>query len=352
MPIEYGSNFEMVNSIGDATSLVDSSNTIYLRTAREAILYICKSNKLKTVLMPALCCASMVQPFLQSKIEVRYYKMKNDLTIDYVDLCKKLKDDSFVFVMHYYGVKTFDFNTLQDIVQSYSNIQIIQDCTQHIFTKSLYNDIADYWIGSIRKWVSIADGAFLSSKKHKLHHDFQFKENDEGFVETTVQAMQLKQQYLSDGDENIKKLYREKFGNCMTQLKGKIVVHSMSDISRRMFYNTVDCVKVRNVRTDNYNVLYEQLKCDIPEILEYSSKYVGALCLNIVVSNQNKVQQKLASKGIYCQVLWPLNKEAQDTCEFSKWYAEHMLAVPCDQRYGVEDMLIISDELRKVIRGE
>ena len=351
MPTEYGSNFEMVNSIGDATSLVDSSNTIYLRTAREAILYICKRNKLKTVLMPALCCASMVQPFIQSKIEVRYYKMKNNLTIDYEDLRKKLKDDSFIFVMHYYGVKTFDSNILQDIVQSYKNIQVIQDCTQHIFAKNLYDDIADYWIGSIRKWVSIADGAFLASTKHKLNHVIQIKEDD-GFVETTIQAMQLKQQYLSDGDENKKKLYREKFGNCMAQLKGEIVVHSMSDVSRKMFYNIVDCVDVCNKRTDNYNVLYERLKCDVPEILKYSSKHMGALCLNIVVSNQDKVQQKLASKGIYCQVLWPLNKEAEDTCRFSKWYAEHMLAVPCDKRYGIEDMLVISDELRKVIRGE
>ena len=352
MVTEFGSNFEMVSSIGDGTSLVDNSDTVYLRTAREAIFYICQNNKLKTVLMPALCCASMVQPFIQSEIEVRYYKIKSDLTIDYLDLSQKIKDDSFIFVMHYYGIKSFDSARLQDIALSHNNIQIIQDCTQHVFTNDLYDNNADYWVGSIRKWVSIADGAFLASKKHKLANGFRIDYDDDGFVETTIQAMQLKQQYLSDGDENIKQLYREKFRNCMAHLKENIVVHPMSDVSRQLFYNTVDCIKVRDKRTDNYNVLYEQLKCDVPEILKYSSKYVGPLCFNIVVSNRNEAQQKLASKGVYCQVLWPLKKEAKDTCEFSNWYTEHMLAVPCDQRYGIEDMLIISNELRKVIKGE
>lgn len=352
MVTEFGSSFELIDSIGDGTCLVDSNSTVYLRTAREAIFYICQSNKLKTVLMPALCCASMVQPFIQSEIEVRYYKIKSDLTIDYLDLEKKLKDDSFIFVMHYYGIKSFNSDVLQDILLSHNNVQIIQDCTQHVFTNHLYNDIADYWIGSIRKWVPIADGAFLASKKHKLENNLQIDYCDDGFVETTIEAMRLKKQYLSDGDKNKKQLYREKFGSCMSHLKENIVLHSMSDISRELFHNTVDCNEIRNRRTDNYNALYEQLKYDVPEILQYSLEHVGPLCFNIVVSNRNEVQQKLALKGIYCQVLWPLIKEAKETCKFSDWYTEHMLAVPCDQRYGIKDMLKISNELRKVIKGE
>lgn len=246
MVTEFGSNFELANSVGDGTLLIDDNNTVYLRTAREAIYYICKSNKLQTVLMPALCCASMVQPFIQSEIEVRYYKIKYDFTIDYVDLQKKLKDNAFIFVMNYYGIKSFDSMLLRDIAASHENIQIIQDCTQHIFTGCLYDDIADYWIGSIRKWVPIADGAFLASKKHKLKNYLRIAHDDDGFVENTFQAMQLKQQYLANGDENTKQLYREKFGNCMAQLKESIVLHSMSDISKELFSKTVNCANIGN----------------------------------------------------------------------------------------------------------
>ena len=349
IPMEYGSSFEIVKSEGDGTNLDDRPNVLYLRTAREALFYICQCEKRRIVFLPSLCCVSMIQPFIQAGMDVRYYKVLSDLRIDISDLHNKLEENAIVLVMHYYGIRAYSKQEISNIKNTKKNVIIIQDCTQHVFTYSLFDDVADYWIGSIRKWVSIADGAFLASRKHNLYNLQEVFNEDDGFVEKTFTAMKLKYTYLQNCDLNIKEIYRKKFAECMAQLKENITIHTMSDLSRKMFTDYVDCQNLRQQRAKNYLVLYTSLKSVFPQVVRYSIIQESPLCFNIVIKDRDDIQNKLASLCIYCQVLWPITKEAKNTCEFSKWFSEHMLAIPCDQRYKEEDMLYIAQKIRSVI---
>lgn len=348
MVTEYGSNFELSNTVGDGKRLEDTEKVIYLRSAREALFAICQIEKMKVVLMPSLCCASMVQPFIQAGVEVRYYKILPGLKIDFADLKSKIAKDSAILVMHYYGIRSYDEQELINLKGQFDNTTVIQDCTQHVFTKELFDSNADYWVGSIRKWVAIADGAFLASKKHKLT-GINRESIDDGFVSKTYEAMKLKQEYLINGEKDKKEVYRRYFGECMAQLKKPIKIYSMSQISRGIFSRKVNCDNICHMRTDNFSTLYSQLQNTSPDILKYSKEHKSPLCFNVVVKDRDIIQGKMATLGIYCQVLWPLPEKARKTCEFSRWYSEHMLAVPCDQRYTKSDMLYISDRLMESI---
>ncbi len=53
----------------------------------------------------------------------------------------------------------------------------------------------------------------------------------------------------------------------------------------------------------------------------------------------------MAQRGVYCPVIWPEPEAARGACAVSRYVTEHMLALPCDQRYTPEDMDFIADTL-------
>jgi dTDP-4-amino-4,6-dideoxygalactose transaminase len=345
---EYGSSFELQQAIGNNNKLEDTNNLIFLRSAREALYHICNIANVNTVLMPSLCCVSMVQPFIQAGMKVVYFKINDDLTIDLNDLKKKIMNNALILVMHYFGKRSYSENDLVFIKDEYVNVSIIQDCTQHVFTKSLYDSVADFNIGSIRKWCSIADGAFLYSK-HIIMQDNIITDDRNSFVVDTYKAMKLKQIYLSNGDGKIKDEYRKLFADCMAFLKQPISKYRMSSLSRQLFCECVDTERIKNRRKTNHDILRHEIGSKFSDVLRYSYEQEAPLCLVIVTENRDLIQRELSHKGVYSQVLWPLTTEAKMECEFSEWFTAHMLAIPCDQRYNIEDMLAISNEVKEAL---
>ena len=61
------------------------------------------------------------------------------------------------------------------------------------------------------------------------------------------------------------------------------------------------------------------------------------------------MQRALAEKGIYCPVIWPVPQQALGVCEVAEFTAEHMLGVPCDQRYTPEDMTYIGQKILEIV---
>ena len=64
--------------------------------------------------------------------------------------------------------------------------------------------------------------------------------------------------------------------------------------------------------------------------------------LPILVENRDEVQTKLAKKGVYAPVLWPIDAFARRVCENSAYVSDHMLSLPIDQRYDWDDIEDIS----------
>ena len=56
-----------------------------------------------------------------------------------------------------------------------------------------------------------------------------------------------------------------------------------------------------------------------------------------------EIKRKLTAKKIYVATLWPNVFDCGD--ELAKDYAANILPLPCDQRYGKEEMQIILNEI-------
>lgn len=349
---EFGSNFELsyTKGSGNGCELTNTNSQLFLRSARECLLLIGKEASQKginTVFMPALCCSSMVQPFIQLEYHVEFYRLRPDLTIDIEYLNSILKDNSVLILMKYHGMDTYSNAQIRELISKFENVLLIQDCTQNIFTESMYDADVDYHIGSIRKWIAIPDGAFVTSANHELTEDGLVEDDTNVFTETFYKSMVEKTEYLSCGDPQIKQGFREKNAFCMQYLRGSIIPIKISSRSIKIIKEDINTRDVISRRHENYKRLFERVKDNHPEVLRFTVLQECPLCFPIYINKRDEIQRKLSQNGVYCQVLWPLPKDAINICTTSRDYAEHMLAVPCDQRYIEEDMDVIADVLCK-----
>lgn len=62
------------------------------------------------------------------------------------------------------------------------------------------------------------------------------------------------------------------------------------------------------------------------------------LYFTIYVQDRPALQRLLAQDSIYAPVIWPIEDEKVLIDEEIKYIYDHILAVPCDQRYDGDDM--------------
>jgi len=107
----------------------------------------------------------------------------------------------------------------------------------------------------------------------------------------------------------------------------------------------VDYDTVRKKRNRNYAVLASVLDQKNRLVLRQPD---GPYCYPYYCENGMAVKRALAQKKIYVPTLWPNVLEQGSALE--KDYAENILPLPVDQRYGEEDMKRIVEELQICMR--
>lgn len=352
---EYGSNFEILvnNKNNKSIEIKNKSNILFLRSARECFFYIAEYAQkinINTIFIPSLCCSSMVQAYLEKKFKIEYYEIKSNLKINIEDLKNKIKNNSILMLVNYYGIRGYDTNEIKKIIKEKENIILIQDCTQNIFTEELYDEEVDFQIGSLRKWVAIPDGAFLKSKKNIKLDMNNINSSDKYFIDKIYNAMVKKYKYLENEDSSLKEEYRKDFNECIQILKEKIKMCYMSEISKEIFKFNINLDDVNKKRKENYLYLLDKLKKNTPNIVRYSVYQKSPLCMVVILENRDIIQKELAQKGVYCQVLWPLLNEIREKYSFARWFSDHMLAIPCDQRYLEKDMDYIGNLIIELVK--
>ena len=75
----------------------------------------------------------------------------------------------------------------------------------------------------------------------------------------------------------------------------------------------------------------------------------STLYLPLLLDDRHALQRALAERGIYCPVIWPEPEQAAGVCPVSRFVTEHMLCLPCDQRYGESDMDFYADCLNDIM---
>ena len=285
-------------------------NLVELNTGRNALLYLVKAKKIHKIYLPYFLCNSVSDMLSKHGVNFEYYHIGKDFSPIFEE---KLKEDESLYIVNYYGQITDD--KIRKFKEEYKNI--ILDNTQSFFQKPILGIDTIY---SCRKYFGVPDGAYLSTNvvldeileedqscsrmKHILGRfegqasDYynEFKKNDEAFKELPIKRMS--------------KLTRN--------ILGAIDYEKVIETRNRNFAYLHDCFGDRN-------------------ILDIKSPY-APFAYPYYVENGIEIRKKLAEKKIYIPTLWPnvLKENNEDSIEYD--YAANILPLPCDQRYGLDDM--------------
>ena len=368
----------------------------------------------RTLYIPALCCDSMVLPFAKRGWHIEYYRLKSDLSADTGHLCSLIdkagavdgaadgtlsdaaevpapvgavRTAPVVLVMNYYGLVATD-EVRRCIRERYHDAVIIEDVTHRVFSPAefLSDDIpADYHIGSIRKWMGVTDGSFVTGPADMGDVAVAADAAEAAvapagsmsdFTRLRRQALLEKRDYIfsEDRPQTLKNHFRGLFGEAEDSLEDGIHPMPMSDIAREIL-KSCDLQGMRARRRENFRVLRECLAADplcgeMYEIQNPDAEIPDCPFMLPIVMHTDHIREsahtaagrsitrdrfenKLAARGVYAPVLWPIDAQAAEVCDVSRRFAQNMLAFYIDQRYDADDMRyaaeVFGDELRAIL---
>ena len=315
-----------------------------LRSGRDAIKVIAREFEPTLVLMPALACDSMILPFEMYEHDVKYYKLNKDYSINLESLFSLItkKDKTILFLyMDYFGNPAITDAELEKLHIMYPSLVYIEDRTHNLLVKNSRTFKADFTVASLRKWIDIPDGGLLWTERELRNSEYS---DNLCFSETRLKAQCMRKKFLTCGDENIKIGYRRIFSTVTDIIDREKLPGLMS----RYAYEkacTTDLNKINILRKKNAEMLISELK-GFSFIQEKSG--VGDVYVAVLIDDRDVIQQKLASMGIFCTIIWPLNEKQRSACDVAKYTEEHILTIYCDQRYNVDDIKYVASCIRSV----
>lgn len=345
--MEYGSEFDARANegfLGGSGAFVREDWQLY-RSGRDAMKALARLVGPRRVLLPALCCESMILPFASNGCELVFYRLRADLRGDEDDVRAKAGPGALLLYLPYFGVRPFSYAFLESLRGK--NVLLAEDRTQDILTPRGPGGFApDATLASLRKWAAMPEGGMLCTALGQGEG-----EPDARFGALRDRAMEKKSRYLACWDPALKREFLAALNAASDLLdESGAPVCMGADARRRLAqidFAAVYAARVRNVRLlrDALSPLRESGKLrfltERPE--------ASALYFPIRLPQRDAAQKAMASRGVYCPVIWPEPPGAEGVCPVSRGVVDDMLAIPCDQRYGEDDMAFIAASLREIL---
>ena len=343
--MEYGSEFDWKSNdalISDASQDFVQGDWQLYRSGRDAMKAIARIIGGRRVLLPALCCESMILPFSANGYDVEFYKMNPDLTGDEADVRAKLADGTVLLYMPYFGIRPFTDEFLLSLRESGREIILVEDRTHDIIVPRRDEGFApDAVLASLRKWAALPEGGMLRTDIGRCSAGV-----DARFGDTRREVMQMKVRYLETWESELKKEFLGKLHDAERLLDESGEPCRMS-AEYEALLRCIDFTALLAKRRANVARLRERLAALDGTRLRFLSGHPeeSTLYFPVYLENRSDIQRAMAQHGVYCPVIWPEPETAHGVCEVSRYVTEHMLALPCDQRYTPEDMDFIADML-------
>ena len=311
-----------MNAIGGYFELADyelgkgfpHSEGILLNTGRNALEYILRTiNVVKVIFLPFYTCEVVLEPLRKLNIPWRFYhidslfEMAEDITP---------KNGEYIIANNYFGIKD---SYIRSLAKKYGN-HLIVDCAQAFFAKPILGIKSFY---STRKYLGVADGGVVygaeTDNSLLLEEDVSSLHNSHLFIRKVHGAEAGFQEYQLNE----------------AKLNNQPIRRMCNDTLDRLRH--IDYEKVIDRRRKNYTYLHDALKdvncLRLPDIASFSCPMVYPFLSGI----DKNLRKKLIENKIFVAKYWPSVSwvSGYDT-EYN--LSERVIAIPCDQRYGKQEM--------------
>lgn len=291
-------------------------DAILLNTGRNALEYILRSiNDVKHLYLPYYTCEAVLEPL--HKLNIPYIRYHIDAHFEIVDDIST-GEGEYIIANNYFGIKD---SYIQDLAGVFGD-RLIIDCAQSFFATPIPGIKMFY---SPRKFVGVADGgvAYVGNGQR-------------GCV--TVNNTDC----TSEHDSHL--LKRKKLGpeagfvdfQANEEKIGSQPIRWMS-VTTKDILNHIDYDDVVSRRRNNFKQLHQALSAYNVLSIPTLDSFICPMVYPLVVEGDNLLRQKLMENRIYVASYWR-NVLPLSSFETEYQIAQHLLPLPCDQRYGRDDM--------------
>jgi len=323
---------------------------IYLDGGQSAIEFILSKinfNKNEYILMPSYLCPTILFKFTKNDINILYYEIGADLSIDINSVKTLIKkyDISALFFINYFGFYHNDesITYLRELKEE--GIILVEDAVQMLWFNRLGKFIGDYVFNSYRKFLPYDGSLVLCSEYEK------YVASENRYHDIVTEARTRKTEYIennNDKEEEFLKLFNqaEKYYYKEDNVNGM-------DIGTQRMLNNIDFMRLKKQRLENFKYLYSNLIKfkNIKLIFSYEQIEDNIpLALPVIIGKRDIVRQELRKYHIYCPVHWDITNESWATnFPISVNLSKSILSIPIDWRYSKNDIDYFIDCFNKVL---
>lgn len=287
---------------------------ILLNTGRNALEYILRYiGEVKGVYLPYYTCDVVLEPLKKLHIPYSFYHInaKFEMVEDI-----QPKEGEYIIANNYFGVKDAYIKLLAEKYGTH----LIVDCAQAFFAKPI-SGIKSFY--STRKYVGVADGgvAYGVDDKYSLLYD-----EDDSTLHNShllIRKEQGAEAGFKDYQQNEKKLDNQPI---------RLMCRNTRDILWHINYQ-----KVIAKRKENFSYLHNALKeknfIQLPEI----GTFVCPMVYPLLTKSDRNLRKELIDNKVFVARYWP-NVQELSNYELEYEFATKIVPLPCDQRYGEEEM--------------
>ncbi len=304
----------MVAEIGGYFGLEHFSGREYhegllaLNSGRNALLYLLRARKIEKLYIPYFLCDSVSALCDRYGYAYEYYRIAPDFTPVFPRRCE---GGEYLYIVNFFG--KFDAAQAAAWQAEYGNI--IFDNVHAFFQRPAAGIDTLY---SCRKFFGVPDGAYLAT-------DAKLEE------EIPVDVSMDRMRHVLGRLEGCATDYYADF-KASDEAFDRMPLAQMSKLTRNIL-GAVDYEAVRRKRNENFQILAHALGEKNPLKLRLPE---GAYAYPFYCENGMALKRRLAQQKIFVPTLWPNVLSWEGTME--KDYAENILSLPCDQRYGEAQM--------------
>ena len=307
-----GGYFELADRESEGNYPVDG---VRLNTSRNALEYIIRSIPyVRHIYLPIYTCEAVVQPFKRlPNIEYSFYHINERFEIA-DDI--RLQEGEYLIANNYFGIKDA---YIAELAQKYGE-RLIVDNAQALFAPALPGIKAIY---SARKFVGVADGGFAVGVSDVNAHFYELDDASEHDSHLLIRKEKGAEAGFKDFQSNECKLDNQPIRRMASQTE---------DILRHIDYKNVIAK-----RRANYEYLQEAIGEKNQLILPTIDSFACPMVYPFLGCNEN-LRSRLIDNKIFVARYWPNVFDWCKESDIEYKFAKYILPLPCDQRYGEEDM--------------
>ena len=278
-----------------------------LSSGRACLSYLIEQREIRKLLLPDLLCDAVTKVCEERGVVLRRYAIEQNLRPENI----QLEEGEWLYLVNYYG--QLSQKELQEWAAAFP--RLIVDNAQAFFCPPVKGADTLY---TCRKFLGVSDGGFLYTDAPRRRLKADESHARMGFV-------------LGRFERPAGEFFAEAAANndsLSTEPK------AMSALTANLLH-AVDYYAVRDRRTENFRQLHEAFR---DSNLLPVRRISGAYAYPLMLAEGEEIRKELIAKKIFVPQLWPNVLREQPADSTACRLTREILPLPCDQRYGPEEM--------------